>query len=76
MQKEFELTEEQYDEIIKAIQPVPYIVIGGMAPLSQQERANNAWKALGDKLGFKYMTVRPVYGKSDRFFTAEVSDGS
>lgn len=73
--KEFELTQEQYDKLMDAMKPVPYMIVGGHAPRSQQENANDAWKALGKELGFNFMTVRPVHGKSDRFFTAEASDG-
>ena len=40
---------------------------------NQQERANNAWEALGKKMGFDYMTVQPS-GKGDRFFTAIPSE--
>lgn len=70
MRKEYEMTEEDLAAILKACEPVPYIVVGGHPPLSQQERANNAWEALGRKMGFKFMTVRPS-PKGQRFFTAE-----
>lgn len=73
MRKEFEMTEEQFQRILKASQPVPYMVIGGVEPSSPQENANRAWKELGDELGFDHMSVRPVQGKSQRFFTAEVT---
>ena len=46
-----------------------YMIIGGRAPISRQENANNAWKRLGNKIGFDHMAVRPN-GKGDRFFTA------
>lgn len=36
---------------------------------SQQERANEAWKKLGDRMGFDFMTVEPTR-KGDRIFTA------
>jgi hypothetical protein len=72
MRKEFELTQEQFDELMAASQPVPYIVVGGHPPMSPQESANRAWKKLGEELGFEYMTVQPVPGKSTHFFTAEV----
>lgn len=67
---EFEMTEADLAELLKSMQPVPYMIIGGMAPASRQENANAAWARLGAKMGFKPMTVRPS-GKGDRFFTAE-----
>ena len=67
--KDYEMTQEDLDALLNAMKPVPYMIIGGVAPRSQQENANAAWKALGEKMGFDYMTVRPN-GKGDRFFTA------
>ena len=67
--RDYEMTQEDLDALLNAMKPVPYMIIGGVAPRSQQENANAAWKALGEKMGFDYMTVRPN-GKGDRFFTA------
>lgn len=68
--REYEMTEEQLEKILEASKPVPYIMVGGMPPPSPQEVANAAWSRLGDELGFQYMTVQPVPGKGERFFTA------
>lgn len=70
---EYEMTQEDLEAILKACQPVPYMVMGGMAPRSQQENANAAWAALGEKMGFDSMTVQPSR-KGDRFFTAVPSE--
>jgi hypothetical protein len=35
-----------------------------------QENANRAWAALGDEMGFDYLTVQPS-ARGDRHFTAE-----
>ena len=70
MRKEFEMTQADLDAIFDAIKPVPYIIIGGYAPPRQQARANDAWQALGARMGFDGMSVRPS-AKGDRFFTAE-----
>jgi hypothetical protein len=67
--REFEMTQVDLDTLLAAMKPVPYMIIGGYAPISQQENANNAWERLGNKIGFHHMTVRPN-GKGDRFFTA------
>ena len=68
--KEFEMSEEDYQKLLDASQPVPYIVIGGVTPKSPQENANDAWKALGDRMGFDHMSVEPIRHKGDRFFMA------
>lgn len=72
MRKEFKLTQEQLDILLNACKPVPYMVIGGIAPRSPQENANAAWATLGLELGFDSMSVRPINGKGMEFFTAEV----
>ena len=71
---EYEMTEEDLNKILDACRPVPIIMIGNYTPSSQQENSNMAWKALGEKMGFDYMTVRPVSDKGDRFFTAVPSE--
>lgn len=70
MRKRYEMTDEDLDELLEASKPVPYLIIGGVCPRSPQENANAAWKTLGDKLHFDYMTVQPT-GEGLRFFTAE-----
>lgn len=73
MLKEFEMTEADLKEIMDACKPTPVMFLsGGMSMFdSPQENANKAWQKLGEKIGFKHMTVRPVRGKHPRFFTAE-----
>ncbi len=65
----YEMTQEDLDTILEACKPVPYIIIGGREPPSQQENANLAWASLGKKMGFDSMTVGPSL-KGDRYFTA------
>ena len=72
MRREFELSQKQLSDLLKASKPVPYMVVGGVAPRSQQENANDAWAGLGKEMGFDHMTVQSIPEKSTRFFTAEV----
>lgn len=74
MRREYEITQEQLDALIEAAKPVPYMIMGGQQPASPQENANRAWEKLGREVGFKHMTVLPVRGKSQRFFTAEEAE--
>ena len=71
MRKDFEMTQEDLDRILEASKPVIAIKIGSYMPRGPQENANDAWATLGRKLGFDHMTVEPVSGKSNLFFTAE-----
>lgn len=70
----YEMTEADLQEVLDACKPVPAMMIGGTLPSSQQENANNAWRALGKKMGFDHMTVQPIYGKGYRFFSAVPSE--
>lgn len=69
--KRYTMTDEQLETLLDACKPVPYMIIGGHAPRSPQENANDAWKRLGDELGFDWETVRPVPGESQKVFEAE-----
>lgn len=70
MRREYEMTQEQYDKIIAAIQPAPMIMLQCGTPTSVQERANAAWNALGVEMGFIGSTAKPSE-KGSLFFTAE-----
>jgi hypothetical protein len=67
------MTEEDLSKILDACKPVPMIMLQCGTPSSPQENANRAWAALGERMGFDYMTVQPT-GKGDRFFTAVPSE--
>lgn len=66
----YEMTEEDLKELLEACKSVPMIALQCGPPSSPQENANNAWKALGNKMGFDHMTVEPEHGKGYRFFSA------
>lgn len=70
--KDFEMSQEQLEEIYNACKPTPVMFLSGGKPMfkTPQENANYAWEKLGKELGFEYMTVKPN-GKGDRFFSAE-----
>lgn len=67
---EYEMTEADFQRILEASKPVPYLVIGGHPPSSPQENANRAWAELGKRMGFDPMTPQPISGKSHLHFTA------
>lgn len=71
---DYEMSEEDYGKMLEAMRPLPLIALHcGSAP-SQQERANAAWKRLGDKMGFDHMTAGPN-GKGERCFAATPKTG-
>jgi hypothetical protein len=76
MRKEFQLTQEELDEIIDINRqpPDPVMYLSGGIPLgrSLQEKINDHWAGLGRKHGFKPMTVQRS-DKGPLYFTAEVT---
>lgn len=68
VRKNYEMTEEDLKTLLESMRPVPEIMLN-IKGRSLQERANDAWESLGERMGFDYMTVQPT-GKGDRFFTA------
>jgi hypothetical protein len=70
MKKDYEMTAEDLQTLLKAMRPVPMIALQCGTPRSVQENANAAWARLGKIMGFDPMTVAPN-GKGDRFFSAE-----
>ena len=72
----YEMTQADLDAILDACKPTPVMFLSGGTPIggNQQDNANAAWSALGKKMGFDYMTVQPIDGKGNRFFTAIPSE--
>jgi predicted TIM-barrel fold metal-dependent hydrolase len=72
MKKEFEMSKEELKELLEACRPVPAMFLSGGILMfgTPQENAKRAWQRLGEKKGFDYMSVQPVSGKGQRFFTA------
>jgi hypothetical protein len=58
------------DKLMEACKPVPMIMLQCGQPRSPQENANTAWEALGKKMGFEHMSVKPN-GGNPLDFTAE-----
>jgi len=71
--REYELTDKQFAAFVIAInnaRNTPAMMIGGTLPSSPQDVAYREWANLGKEIGFEPMTVKPVRGKGERFFTA------
>ena len=65
----YRMAEDEYSGLLKASESVPYIVVGGMGPISPQERANTWWQGLAKTHHFIWDSVRP-HGSDPRSFTA------
>lgn len=72
----YEMTEGDLKAILNACRPTPVMFVSGGHNIGgdPQENANTAWGALGKKMGFDYMTVQPISGKGQRFFSAIPSE--
>ena len=70
----YEMTQADCDALLASMKPVAAMMIGGTTGPSQQENANNAWAALGKKMGFDHMTVQPIHGKGMLHFSAVPSE--
>lgn len=69
--KVYTMTQEQFDKMIEQIHDSPpLMMIGGTLPRSPQERANDAWRALGREMGFRWDTALP-YGSNKLMFEAQ-----
>ena len=72
----YEMTQADLDKILDACKPTPGMFLSGGVPIggSPQKNANAAWGALGKKMGFDHMTVQPIAGKGNLFFSAVPSE--
>lgn len=72
MKQEFEMTQEEMDDIIQINKDkMPILKIGNVVTgMDLAEKINAYWKGLGEKYGFKHMTVE-ASGKGKLFFLAE-----
>jgi hypothetical protein len=75
---QFRMSQADHDRIIAAInvaRNTPLIALHLGMPRSPQEAANDAWCALGKRLGFDGMTVEP-FGSAPLIFTAIATEVS
>lgn len=76
MIKTFTMSQEDYDAMLDGImraRSTPMIALQCGEPPSIQAIANEEWRKLGEKMGFKHMTVRPHQSGNKLMFTAETT---
>ena len=71
----YKLTPEQHQAIKEASKPVPLLYLASGQPMfeSSEERINNAWKKLGEELGFDWETAKPIPGEPNDIFEFEAT---
>lgn len=72
MKQEFEMTRQEMDDIIQINKnQMPVMMIGSVTTgMDLAEKVNAYWEGLGNKYGFKHMTVEGS-AKGELFFLAE-----
>lgn len=72
MKQEFEMTQQEMDDIISINKnQSPVMKFGDYwSGMDLQEKINHYWETLGNKYGFRHMTVEPS-SKGKLFFLAE-----
>lgn len=72
MKQEFEMTQQEMNDIIAINKnQAPVMKFGNSwSGMDLREKVNHYWETLGNKYGFKHMTVEPS-SKGNLFFLAE-----
>lgn len=72
MKQEFEMLQQEMDDIIAINKNMPPVMLIGNVTTGMDlaEKVNSYWEGLGNKYGFKHMTVEPS-SKGNLFFLAE-----
>lgn len=72
MKQEFEMAQQEMDDIIAINKSMPPVMKFGdyWSGMDLQEKINHYWETLGNKYGFKHLTVEPS-AKGKLFFLAE-----
>lgn len=72
MKQEFEMLQQEMDDIIAINKNMPPVMKFGdyISGMDLEQKVNTYWQGLGNKYGFKYLTVEPS-AKGNLFFLAE-----
>lgn len=67
---QYKLTKAELKNLINASEEIDYIVIGETKPRTPYERSIALWAEIGKRKGFDYTSVKPIFGKSEKYFDA------
>lgn len=57
MAQRYRLTDEQLEKLLEAGKPTTYLIFGGMAPSSPQDRVNREWQSIAEQLGVVWDSI-------------------
>ena len=72
--KVYELTEEEFKELMNAAKPVPYMIVGGRAPSSPYEMSKAIWYRVAQRVNCDVETIEGVDRNKPLIFRAEPLD--
>ena len=55
---DYRLTDEDFNRLLKASQPVPYLIANGTEPMSPHEAAMRIWRDIADREGVDVDSIR------------------
>ena len=69
--KRYRMTDAEYEKLMVACEPVPYLVAGGMEPISPVEHAMVVWRRIAARVGCEVDSIGPGGTGDDRDFVAK-----
>ena len=71
MMTTYRLTDEEMTRLFEASKPVPYMVVGGIAPRSPRDNAMDVWRSVADRVGCDVDSIEPGGTGDDHDFKAD-----
>jgi poly-gamma-glutamate capsule biosynthesis protein CapA/YwtB (metallophosphatase superfamily) len=65
------MTDEEFNDLVEACKPVPYMVIGGIVPESPTDKAMRVWDSVAKRVGCVQSSIAPANTGDDHDFMAE-----
>lgn len=65
----YQLTDDEYNELLEASKPVPYMVFNGTVPEGPVEKSERIWRRIAERVGCDWRTIGA--GPTEKQFCAE-----
>ncbi len=65
------MTEEEYDELVAASKPVPYMIFGSTGPESPHDKAMEVWRKVATRVCCDLNSIQRTDAGDDHDFMAE-----
>ena len=66
----YRMTDEEYNDLLEACKPVPYMVFGGVPPERPTDKAMRVWDRIAKRVGCIQSTIDSAGTGDDRDFVA------